>query len=405
MHTPAKATTPALLALALGYFTFGTSSLAVVGLSSPLSHDLHVKPARVGLLVSVFALTFAIAALVAPTVLRGLNRRHVLLLGLALMAAGGLLSALAPSYSVLMAARVVGALGGAAYAPTASAAGSTLVQPEHRSRALATVFAGMTAASVLGVPLASFFGTHIGWRWTLGMVAALTALALLLVLAVLPMIERDAPQSLQAYREVLSTSSAVATVITTLLYMAGQFTVYGVAGAYVAARSNASSSAVVLVLFAFGVLGVAGNAMGAPVYERLGGDRTISIALTGIALAFVGLAIMPRATGTTLALFAFWAFFSQMYQAPQQARLVALMPSHRGILLSLNASTMYIGVSLGGFLGGMLLPTVGTRWLPLIGLISLALAGLAHLRTIRRPAATHVPPVTATASISEGAHT
>ena len=398
------ATNPALLALALGYFTFGTSSLAVVGLSSPLSHDLHVEPARVGLLVSVFALTFAFAALVAPTVLRRLNRRHILLVGLALMAAGGLLSALAPSYPVLMAARVVGALGGAAYAPTASAAGSTLVRPEHRSRALATVFAGMTAAAVLGVPLASFLGSHIGWRWTLGIVAALTAIALLLVVLLLPMIEHDAPPSARAYREVLSAPSAVAAVLTTLLYMAGQFTVYGVAGAYVAARSNASSSAVVVVLFAFGLLGVLGNVMGAPIYERMGGGRTIGIALAGIALAFVGLAIAPRAIGATLGLFAFWAFFSQMYQAPQQARLVALMPAHRGILLSLNASTMYLGVSLGGFLGGTLLPNVGTRWLPVIGLLALALAGLAHLRTLRRPAARTSSSVSETSPIAEGAN-
>lgn len=397
MNQQSRKATPALLSLALGYFVFGTSSLAVVGLSKPLSHDLHVQPARVGLLVSVFALTFAFATPFAPRALAALSRKNVLVLGLAVLAAGGLVSAVAPNYTVLMAARVVAALGAAAYAPAASAAGSTLVAPEHRSRALATVFAGMTAAAVLGVPLASFFGSHVGWQWTLGAVAGLTILAMLLIIILLPSIEGGARPSAQGYRAILSSRAALATVVTTLFYMAGQFTVYGVASAYITDRSNASSTAVVGVLFAFGVLGVLGNAAGAPIYERIGGARTIGIALAGIAAAFLGLALLPGATVATLGLFAFWAFFSQMYQAPQQARLVERLPNQREILLALNASTMYIGVSIGGFLGGTLLPHVGWRWLPALGLIPLTLAGLSHLVSLRA-SRTVVAPATRSAA-------
>jgi DHA1 family inner membrane transport protein len=172
---------PALFALSLGYFTLGTASLAVVGLSAPIGHDLHVRPASVGLLVSVFAIVFAVAAPLAPIALSGLNRRHTLLLGLA------------------------------------SAAGSAIVGEADRPRALATVFAGMTAVAVLGVPLASSVGNAFGWRWSLAGVVALTTVALALVTwLVLPLEAGQAP-TVRVFGEVLRRPGAMLTVTTTLL--------------------------------------------------------------------------------------------------------------------------------------------------------------------------------------------
>lgn len=376
---------PALLALALGYFAFGTSSLALVGLSPSISDDLHVPAARVGLLVSVFALTFAFGAPVLPVLLGRMNRKYTLLIGLAVMSAGGVLSAVATSYTVLAAARVVTALGAAAFAPQASAAGSLIVAEDRRPRALATVFGGMTAAAVLGVPLATFLGNLEGWRWALTVIAGLTVLALALVAVTLPPVEAGEPPRFSAYRTVIAAPGAPAIVLTTLLFMATQFTVYGVAAAYIADRFQAGTGQTALVLLAFGVLGVAGNAMASRTFQRLGGPRTITLTLAGLGAAFVALTVTPAVVGAAVVLFAFWAFFSQMYQAPQQARLVELLPDHRAILLALNASTMYVGVSLGSFLGGTLLPQVGAQALTAVALLPLACAIAAHIASTRSP--------------------
>ncbi|GAB1643571.1 MFS transporter [Krasilnikovia sp. MM14-A1259] len=388
--------TPALLALALGYFTFGTSSLAIIGLGTSMSHDLHVNAALIGLQVSVFALTFAVAAPLAPVVLGRLDRRQTLLVGLAVLAVGGVASALAPSYAMLTGARVIAGLGAATFAPQASAAGSLIVDEDKRPRALATVFGGMTAAAVLGVPLATFLGDLVGWRWALAGIALLTVLALALVAALLPPVEAGVPPTASAYGQVARTPGAAVIVLTTMFFMAAQFTVYGVAGAYITARFGATASEVALVLLAFGVLGVIGNASGVRVIARLGGSATISLTLAGLGLAFAGLIVTPATIAAAIGLFAFWAFFSQLYQAPQQARLVALLPEQRAIVLALNASTMYVGVSVGGLLGGTFLPEVGARWLPAIGLIPLAAAVMTQavsVRSVARPSAETVPAV------------
>jgi len=376
----------------LGYFTFGTSSLALVGLSPSISADIGVPAARVGLLVSVFALTFALGAPLVPFLLGHLNRRTVLLTGLAVMALGGLLSAIAPSYGALTAARVVAALGAAAFAPQASVAGSLIVPEDRRPRALATVFGGMTAAAVLGVPLATFLGNIQGWRWALVVIAGLTVLALILVAVTLPSVEAGERPTISAYRTALTTPGAPSAVLTTMFFMGAQFTVYGVAGAYISARFGASTGQVAIVLLAFGVLGVVGNAVASKVFGRLGGNRTIGLTLSGLAIAFVGLILAPASLAAAIALFSFWAFFSQLYQAPQQARLVALLPDYRAILLALNASTMYIGVSLGSLLGSTFLPQFGARALSAVGLVPLAFAVVAHVMSTRRRVATAPVP-------------
>ncbi len=395
---------PALSALSLGYFTLGTASLAVVGLSGPIGHDLHTAPGSTGVLVSVFALTFAVAAPLAPAALGRIDRRTVLLLGLALMAAGGALCALAPSYGALVGARVLAGLGGAVFGPASSAVGSLIVPEEQRPRALATVFAGMTVAAVLGVPLCAYLGEAVGWRWTLAGVAAVTLLTLALVAALVPPVPAGAAPTAAAYRQVLTTPGALPAVLTTMLSMAAQFTVYGVAGAYVAARFGAGPGAVTGVLFAFGAAGVLGNASGARLSARLGGARTVALTQAGLAAAFLGLLAAPRSLVAAVPLFALWAYSGQLYQAPQQARLIALRPEQRGLLLALNASMLYVGISAGSLLAGTFLPVLGAGPLPVLGLPALALAGLAHRASVRRttsvPPTTSVTPTMPTASVT-----
>jgi DHA1 family inner membrane transport protein len=387
--------TPALLALSLGYFSLGTASLAVIGLSAPIAADLHVKAATVGTLVTVFALVFAIAAPAAAIVLGRMCRKRLLLVGLALMILGGIGSAVAPSFGFLTAARVVAGLGAAVYGPAASAAGSLIVPPERRPRALATVFAGMTAATVLGVPVASSVGGAVGWRWAMGGVVVLTAAATAMLAWLLPPIEPGPAPTARVFRDVLRTPGTLPMVSTTLLVLAAQFTVYGVAGAYLADRFGASQTMVSLVLFVFGAIGVAGNATSARMFERLGGARTILVTLTGLAVTFAALTAVPGTLAAGFAIFAFWAFFSATFMSPQQARLVELLPEQRGILLALNASALYLGMSLGSLVGSSLLNGLGAHWLPALAFVPLALAFAAHAasdrRTGRDEPATHVP--------------
>ncbi|WP_064741784.1 MFS transporter [Hamadaea tsunoensis] len=373
-------TAPALTALALGYFALGTTSLSVVGLNRALGAAYGVPAASIGFLVTFFALTFAVAAPLAAVLLRRSARRRVLLAGLTLLTVGSAAAALAPTYATMAGARVLAAIGAAIFGPAASAAGAALVPPERRGQALAVVFGGMTAATVLGIPLVSLLGTLVSRRGALGGVAVLAAVSVLLVFLLVRDVPAGPAPTREAYRAVLRSPGVPRMVATTLLFMAAQFTVYGVAGAYLAARFGAADGVVSAALLVFGIVGVLGNAVAAPVSARLGGYRTVGITLAGLAAAFAGLAAAPRTPVAGVVLFAGWAFFSQLYQVPQQARLVGRAPEYAGLTLALNASALYIGMSVGSLAGGALLGR-GAALLPPVALAVLAAAAVVHLST------------------------
>ncbi|MGH3123887.1 MAG: MFS transporter, partial [Streptosporangiaceae bacterium] len=172
--------------LALGTFAIGTDGFVIAGILPGIARDVHTTAAAAGLLVTAFALAYAIAAPVLTAAAARFGRRNVLVAGMAVLAAANLAAAAAPGYHALMAARVAAALGAALYSPIAMATAVQLSPPAERGRALSLVLAGMTVSLVAGVPAGSLLGSLASWRWTFILVAALAALCGLGVRILLP---------------------------------------------------------------------------------------------------------------------------------------------------------------------------------------------------------------------------
>ncbi|MET1075661.1 MAG: MFS transporter, partial [Umezawaea sp.] len=144
--------------LAAGAFAVGTSGYILSGLLPAVSRELDVSLSTAGQLLTVFALSYAVAAPTLAALTGRWDRRRLLVAALLVSAHRNVLSALAPTSPLLMAARVVSALGAAAYTPAATLVATVLTTPEHRGRAVATVFGGLTFSLILGVPAGSLLG-------------------------------------------------------------------------------------------------------------------------------------------------------------------------------------------------------------------------------------------------------
>lgn len=377
-------TRAALLNLALGYFAIGATLTSVVGIINPLAADLRVSPARIALLVTAFAIIFALAAPATQMIAGRVERRTLLLTGLGLLAAGGLIAALAPNYQTLVAGRAAAALGAAIFGPTALAAGTLLVPAREQGRALGTVFGGISVATVAGVPLVAWLGDTVGWRPALAAVAVVAAAAAVGVRILVPTLGSAGPVRPAVYLATARTPGVPAGIATTGLWMAAQFSIYALASAYLAARYDAGTATVTATLFAFGVAGVTGNAVATRLSDRLGPARLVRIAQAILAAALLALLVLPGQPGFAVAAFAIWGFASQLFQAPQQSRLVSLAPQQRGIVLALNAATLYLGISLGSIASGLVYTATGATWLPLPALVLLAGAIVVSLPRPRR---------------------
>jgi len=173
---------------------------------------------------------------------------------------------------------------------------------------------------------------------------------------------------------------AVASVLAlTLLYFTAIFLVFSYIGPVLQALVPMSHEWMSLTLMFFGLAGVVGTLVGGWANDRFGAARTLPVQLTVLATT---MALVPLTQGHyawMLAVFVVWGVAGFGMMAPQQSRLAALSPAQTPILLSLNASMLYLGTAAGAAIGGAVVGDVGFAHLAWVG-VPFALAGLATLR-------------------------
>ncbi len=378
-----------LWSLALAYFAMGTSSISVVGLVNIMAADLGVSKPDIAWLITAFALTFALAAPLLQVAAGSLPRRTLLLCGLVVMATGSLLSAMAPTYGGVLAARVLMALGAAAVGPVASGLGAGLVPVARQGHALAVVFGGMTLASVLGLPLTSWLGALLGWRYMFGGLALLSLITALTI-ALLVSDRRAAPSiSLASFGQVFRQRAAAWSVAMSVCHMAAQFSLFALVAPFLQERFGVTPGLLALALLVGGLSGVAGNLLAGRLGDRLGAARSLQLSVIGMACAASAMLLLPGLPWLGIAAYGFWSMSGMSFYAPQQSRLIGLAPDLRNLLLALNASGLYVGMSLGAAAGGQAWMHLGPWSLPAValGFIGCSMACLLLSRRAERATA------------------
>lgn len=172
----------AVYAMVIGAFAVGADEFIVAGVIREIASALEVTLGQAGLLESAYALGVAVGAPLFTVLGLRLPRRLMLLLSLGVFTAGNLISALGPDYASVMLGRLVAASAHGAFLGIAALAAGDMVDPRRKGQAIAIVFSGLTAATVLGAPLGAAVGRALDWRftfWTLVLAGILALVALL----------------------------------------------------------------------------------------------------------------------------------------------------------------------------------------------------------------------------------
>src|SRR5215213_4759158 len=173
VRIPKTSLPPVVPLLAVGAFLMCTTEFMIAGLLPQMAADFGVRPSQVGLLITAFAVGMIVGAPVMAVATLRLPQRATLVLALAIFAAGHVIAALSGSLALLFAARVLTAVVTGAFWAVASVVATRAAGPEASSRALGMMGSGVALATVLGVPLGSLAGDHLGWRGTFWALAAL----------------------------------------------------------------------------------------------------------------------------------------------------------------------------------------------------------------------------------------
>ncbi len=377
--------------LALGAFAIGTEAYVVAGLLPTLAADLHVSLSAAGQLIAVFALAYAVGSPLLAVATGKMERKRLLLISLALFGLLNLAAAVAHSYGMLLLVRVGLALAAGTFVPAASAYAVAVTPAAERGRALSIIFAGMTVAMMVGVPVGVVVGGHFGWRFTFIGVAALAAIAwggLALTLARVP---SSVAIPLKERFAIARRPDVFNVLLNTLLALTGVYVIFSYLAPMLTQVAHLGSNGVAALLFVFGAAAAIGNLVGGRVVDRIGPQRVLIAIFSVLTVAYAALSLvgtfLPPATARWLIIpiLGIWGLVGASFPSAQQVRMASLAPRLAPLTLALNASAIYLGASLGAFIGSLVIAHRSPAQLGWVGagfeLIALTLLLGARTRT------------------------
>lgn len=343
----------ALYALTAGAFGIGVTEFVIMGLLLQVSGDLGVSIPAAGLLITGYALGVFAGAPLLTIATRRLPRKTTLVALMAIFTVGNVACALAPTYEFLMAARVVTALAHGTFFGVGSVVAAGLVAPERRASAIALMFTGLTAATLVGVPFGAWLGESFGWRSTFWAVGAIGVFAAAVLVLFVPRAEQAAETgSLSEELAVLGRPQVLLGLLMTVLGFGGVFAVFTYIQPILTQITGFPIAAVSPILLVFGGGLVAGNFLGGKVADRaltpalfgtLGALTLVMLAMTFVLENRIAAVVFTGLLGA--------AAFATV--APLQLRLMeAAGGAGQTLASSLNIAAFNLGNALGAWLGG-----------------------------------------------------
>ncbi|HJQ06684.1 MAG TPA: MFS transporter [Nocardioides sp.] len=347
----------ALLALAIGGFGIGLTEFVIMGLLPEVADDFSVSDTTAGYLISGYALSVAVGAVVLTLALTRLPRKTALLGLMVLFVLGNLISAIAPDYGTMMAGRVVAALCHGAFFGIGSVVAAQLVAPDRKASAIAFMFGGLTLANVLGVPLGTLLGQAAGWRSTFWAITVIGVAAFVGIAALVPArtgAREEASAGVRAEVAAFASPQVWFSIVVTVLGYGGMFGGFTYIAFTLTEVSGFASGAVPLLLVLFGVGLFVGNLYGGRAADR---DlvRTLLVALAALTAVLAVFALTAGSQVLTVVMLVLMGAVGFGTVPGLQMRVMQY--AHRAPTLAsgANIAAFNIGNALGAWVGGVTL--------------------------------------------------
>lgn len=384
----------ALRALSIAYFVQATGALSVAGSLPAISAAWQLTDAQSARLLSIFGLTFALAAPLVQVIFGHLRRRQLVLTGIGLFGLGAFAFALSPTYGSLVASRILMGVGAGFIGPVLVALGSELVDEQQRGRAIGMVLLGVSMASLAGIPLAAWVADMWGAKALFALVGLVSLLSGLNVLLTVPDESVGSRIRLAEMASVLSEGKYLTAFLVVFFITSGVYSFYSFIAPLIRDTYAGGTHAVSAALAVLGVAGVLGNLWVTRAATRFTSEKLL---LTGMALLITDtalIALLPKALGVLLLALVFWAFATDLLWPSQQRRIVELSSArYRGIALALTSAFMFGGIGFGSAVASWVYPVAGFYGLAgmSVAFIVLALISLQLSEKLRKPLTTAAP--------------
>jgi predicted MFS family arabinose efflux permease len=363
----------AIWLLALSAFAINTTEFGIIGILPPIARDLNIGVDQAGFLVTLFALTVAVAGPPLTVFTARFDRKRLFIAILATFTVANLLAAFAPNFGWLAIARILPALGLPIFWAVASVVAIQLVPQPQQSRAVAVVFAGLSVATVLGVPFGTLIAEVWNWRSAFLVIAALNAVSLLGLALFLPNVTAKNTDHQLQQLGILRRKRLWIGLLSNSLLLAGMFTSYTYLAEFLGQVTQLEGRLISFMLLLFGTAGIIGNWLAGQGLDRniIRTTRIMIISLAGI----TAIASLVGASFTlTVPLLLLWGLVHTGCFVVTQVRAISLAPEAPELAGSLNVSICNLGIALGSTIGGWVIQAATVQAIGLAGALVLLLS-------------------------------
>ena len=362
--------------MALGAFGIITTEFGIIGIMPAIAKNFQVSIDTAGWLLSGFALTIALTGPFAVLLTSSINRKWMMCLVLFTFVLSNILSAISPNFTVLMIARIIPAFLHPVFWAVATVAAAKQVEPKDAPKAVSVVLAGLSVATVLGVPITTYVAELINWKASFVVSGVINLIAFVALMAFVPSMPVTEKQSVKSQLVILRKGQMWVNLIFTMVMIAGIFATYSYLAEYLGKISSMNGKQISVMLLLFGTTGIAGNWL-----TGLALSKNVLLTTRFFLLSLIAVHVLAYVFGGLFipmtAIVGIWGFIHTGGFLIGQTRSTSEAPEAPELAASLMVSFGNAGVTLGTFLGGIIITRFGIHeviWISILLLIaSLAL--------------------------------
>lgn len=348
----------------LSIFIVGMVEMMVAGIMNLMSNDLGVSEAIIGQLVTLYAITFAIAGPILVKVTNRFSPRPVLLWALVMFMLGNVIIAVAPDFTILVFGRILSSAAAALIVVKILALTALLTAPQHRGKMIGIVYSGFSGANVFGVPIGTIIGDLVGWRFTFLFIVAVSILVGILMYFYVPDPEFKAfttstssQKRGSSYSKILRPAEITKYLgITFLLLVANSVTFIYINPLMLSSGHDLSFVSIALLIN--GIAGVIGTSMGGVLSDKLTSKRWLTIATSIFILMMLVLNVFLPGTGLLLMVIFIWNIMQWSTNPAVQSGIIEHVDGDTSQVMSWNMSSLNAGIGIGGIIGGLVVSKI-----------------------------------------------
>ncbi|SEO20213.1 Predicted arabinose efflux permease, MFS family [bacterium A37T11] len=349
-----------LYVLALGVFGITTTEFGVIGVLPDLSKAFQVSIEKAGWLLSAFALIVAVFGPIMVSLLSGVNRKKLLLFSLLVFFVCNMMSGLVTGFYLLLIIRMFPAFFHPVYWSIALAIANTNLKSEDKSKAVGVIFSGLTIATVLGVPIATFISGFINWQWSFYVTGFINLVALVGLQLFLPQVDGKKAVLIYSKRKMLCNKLLWINMLMAFFVITAMYATYGYMADFLKSVALMKGSEISVMFFLFGCIGILGNKLAGNLMSKYPYKTTLSfiILLAGVhvLLNVVGNMFIPA-----VLLIAVWGFVHSGGFLISNINITSSTSDAPEFINSIFTSCGNLGVTAGALLGGQVISSFGIR--------------------------------------------